>query len=391
MGAQLNIDIVYLFLNLILFVVFRFQGRNISINEERYKSYALYACVAFTLISGSRYMRGNDYGHYVEVFNHGFGDSHYTPIFTAFNDLLKYLGFSAYSAYYFYALVFIVCSFVFLSRFKKYANYTIPLFLVSMLVFNEYQIRQALGFSFVFIFLHYLFNIDLSGSKIHLVFKVNTLEVVICFICFIITLGIHKANVLYLCLFAIFYIFIKKRIHYCISIPLVFLSSYFLGTFFDYSLLTPLLNIIAGEDEIMQGYVDNSHVWFSAEGGNDLYDRNPIVKVMECIGYSAIYYYGYKAIDFFEHRQIGITIFNLFVCGSLFMITFRRIELMNRMGANLNNFWFFVMAIILYYRQYLFTSSVKRIFSIFLFFFYYAYLKYLFFPAIDKTKFLWDL
>lgn len=72
-----NFDLDYLIINIILLSCFAYCGNRIS-KGAPYKSATLPCILLFTLVQGCRYMRGNDYQHYIEVFN---GD---TPDTTGF-------------------------------------------------------------------------------------------------------------------------------------------------------------------------------------------------------------------------------------------------------------------------------------------------------------------
>jgi len=94
---MLNIDLDYLILNILLLLCFAHYGNKIS-KGLPYKFAVLPCILLFTLIQGCRYMRGNDYQHYTEVFN---GDIPDTTgfLFIGINDTAKLLGFNAYSVF----------------------------------------------------------------------------------------------------------------------------------------------------------------------------------------------------------------------------------------------------------------------------------------------------
>ena len=67
---------------------------------------------------GTRYGRGYDYFHYVDVYLNGDPNSQYS--FLLFNGLLKnILGIGRYFIFYVYAIPFILCGFKFLKNFQK--------------------------------------------------------------------------------------------------------------------------------------------------------------------------------------------------------------------------------------------------------------------------------
>lgn len=202
--------------------------------------------------------------------------------------------------------------------------------------------------------------------------------------------GIHKANVFLVFVFIFSFFFIRKHIPNIVSIPMLVLSAYVIPKIFDFSILNPFLKIMAGDDEVMQTYVENSHRWFSASGYDDFYTRNTIVQLFEIFGHASLFYLGAKALKYFKNQQEAITIYNVYVFGTLFMISFRKLELMNRMGGDLEHFWFLPISLVLYYHKEVLNTTLHKIISVFLVFFLYEYLKYLFFPLPTKTSFLWD-
>jgi len=387
MNAVLNIYFVYLILNLILFLTFVACGCSIK-NKKDYFYYTFLPIIVYTFVLGSRYMRGNDYNHYVDVYKYGFNDNHDTPFFTFLNELLSGLGVNAYEAFYFYSAIFIICSFLYLRRYYKYSKYIIPSFLIAMLIFNEYQIRQSLGFSFVFLFLYYMFDIRFKSIKKSINLH-NFLDLSLCLLLILIISGIHKANLIIVVIFVLFYIFIRRPFPLFISIPLLIFAAYVLPNVFDFSILNPVLVTVAGDDEIMLSYVYNSDRWFSAKGFDEYYTRNPIVQIVEILGHASLFYYGKKAIGLCRHRQEALTLYNIYVFGTLFMITFRKLELMNRIGGNFEHFWFFPISLVLFYNNQIIKTRLQLLFSFFLIFFVYDYVKYLFFPDISKMLFLW--
>ena len=84
--------IIYIFINLLLLLTFVLGGYNIKRGGSYWKN-ALSCSFVFILVMGTRYGRGNDYFHYVEVYLNG-DNSQYS--FLLFNGLLKNI-YSRYS------------------------------------------------------------------------------------------------------------------------------------------------------------------------------------------------------------------------------------------------------------------------------------------------------
>ena len=69
LASTINIDIIYVLLNLILLFVFTVAGINVSCRRSFWGN-AFICSIFFIFIVGSRYGRGNDYLHYASVFIH---------------------------------------------------------------------------------------------------------------------------------------------------------------------------------------------------------------------------------------------------------------------------------------------------------------------------------
>ena len=76
------------------------------------------------------------------------------------------------------------------------------LFSYLLFFFNEYCIRQALGFSFVFMYMYYLFEKD-NTLKNENVYK----KWIFCLFYAILAYGIHSVNALSIAIITIIYIF----------------------------------------------------------------------------------------------------------------------------------------------------------------------------------------
>ncbi len=389
-----NFDFDYLLINLCLLLIFYISGRNIS-NGENYWKCATPSIIAFSLAQGLRYGRGNDYFSYVRRFLFGLNDERSQPIYEFINDLLKTMGVGGYSSFFFYALIFSVCFFVLLKRFVKYAEYLVPLFMVAFIALNEYQVRQALSFSFVFLFMNscldisnvYIRNKTLWLKRFNYHFILNLLYAGIYFL---IASGIHKGNIPIMLIFLFFLIFTKFPFPYYITIPLVVFCSFFIEKFLNLDWFLPITSRLGDQDEFFASYTDNSDKWFSVEGMDDKYARDNIVQIFEAFGNSALLYFGYKYLkDNNNEKKQYIPFYNFYIFGLLFLLSFRKLEIMQRIGNDIYDFWCIPLSLVLYYRKLLVKSIWEKILFIGLLFFLYNYLKYLFMRG-DMTLFLWD-
>ena len=144
-----NIDFVYILINILLLLIFYYTGKEIA-KGKSYWDNAILCIIAFTLALGLRYGRGDDYFHYQDFYVYGY-DEGQQIVFTWINTISKWMGVGSYYCFLVYSFIEIVCAMIFLKRYRKFAQFLFPMFLIAVIHFNEYQIRQALGFSFVFL------------------------------------------------------------------------------------------------------------------------------------------------------------------------------------------------------------------------------------------------
>jgi len=370
----------YIVLNLLLLLVFFLVGKNISKGGNYWKS-AVWAILFFTFISGSRFARGNDYMHYIDVYQWDLEAEQY--VFTWFNHVLKALSVQGYFIFYFYAFVFVSCMMVFLQPFKKYANVVFPLALMATLAFEEFQIRQAFGFSMVF-----LFTYELMFAQ----HKKKT-KLLLCALYFILCIGIHSGNVFILLLIIFFYLLFRRPIPLVFSIPAYIIASYIISNIGDLGFLQPIMDFLnsGDSDSKISQYAGNADRWFSADAYDDIYTRNPIVKVFETLGNIALLYFGYKDIVKIKADTWLKTFYNMFIVGTLLQKGFMNLEILNRMGGDIMIFWFIPLAHIIKDRKLILkrTNFFEKIFLIFLLWWLYGYAKYIFYPQ-KMTLFLWD-
>ena len=380
-----RIDIVYIIINILLFLVFCIAGLKIS-KGENYRGNAIFCVIVFTLALGLRFARGNDYLHYQDIYVHGYDEGDQLA-FSFINESLKFVGVSKYGIFLFYSFIEIVCSLIFLRRYRRYARYMFPLFLIAVINFDEYQIRQALGFSFVFLCLDSLTDIP---DKWYRALRKNFIRILKVVLYFTISYSIHSACGYMLVIMIGFFLFYKRTIPLIISIPALLFSAYFFSEWFDFGWLNPILSQFAGEDERMNTYLENSDVWFSEEGLDDKYTRNPYVLVAEMFGTISLYILGSRVINKYVKGADAYAMYNFFVIGTIIQNAFRQLEILNRIGGDFALFWFFPLTLVLFYQKKLCNKFFYKLISFFLLWYAYGYLKYLFMRG-DMTKFIWDV
>lgn len=383
-----NFDIIYIFLNLFLLTTFYVAGKNIQRGDGYWKN-AWVCIVSFTLILGARYNRGNDYPHYLEVFKYDLESSQ--EVYSFLCNLMKTCGVNEYGSFFVYAFVFSVCLFVLLKRYKQYAMYIFPMSLVFMIYFHEFMIRQAFSYSFVFLYINSLFNVNVKDKSLKSLFRRDNFSAGLrCLIFYFLATGIHSANIIVIFVVTILYIFVHSSIPVITSIPLLIFSTYFFSKLFDFSSLSIVLEYLGGADDKFTNYANHAYIWFDSDGFNDIYVRNPIIGLLELLGHISLFYLGAKVINKYEKAPSSYALYNCYVFGVIFQSAFLQLELMNRMGYVFKIWQFYPIALILYYRKKLELKSIDKAAYLFIIFLFYDYLKNLIYRA-EMTKFLWDM
>ena len=382
LASTINIDIIYVLLNLILLFVFIIAGINVS-QRQPFWGNALICSVFFVLVVGSRYGRGVDYFHYASVFIHD--EDIKQPFFRTFNTFFReVLSIGKYAIFYVYAIPFIFCGFKFLKNFAKHAKWLFPLFLVSMLNFEESLIRQAFSFSFVFLFLDEFISNDAKGKKI-----------IWCSVWILLVYSFHSANIFFIVCFLGIYCSCKSVISWKIAIPALFFASYFFADYYDISLLQPILNLLSGTNEKFSHYIegDAAEAWFGNSALQLENARNPVIKVLDFIAHSSVFYFACKVLNNRDlaNKQVILSMTNIYIIGDIARQAFLYLELLNRMSGMLQRMWIFPFAMVMVYIPFYSLKGIEKIAYLFTYFLLYDYAKYLFAPPLGMTKFLWDI
>lgn len=382
LASVINIDVIYVLLNLILLLVFIIAGINVSCRRP-FWSNALTCCFFFVLIVGSRYGRGNDYGHYVDVFIHD--EDIKQPFFRMVNTFFReVLLIGKYTIFYVYAIPFILCGFKFLKNFAVYAKWLFPLFLMSMLYFEEYEIRQALSFSFVFLFLDEFISNDTNGKKI-----------VWCGAWTLLVFSLHTANIFFIICFLGVYYGCRSVIPWKIAIPALLFTSYFFADYYDISLLQPILNLLSGTNAKFSHYIEGNAAesWFGDSALQLENARNPVIKILDFLAHSSLFYLAYKTLNDrnLANKQLVLTMTNIYVIGDIARQAFLYLELLNRMSGMLQRMWIFPFAIVMIYTSFHRLNGIEKMAYLLTFFLFYDYAKYLFSPPLGMTNFLWNI
>lgn len=379
---MITTDFTYIFLNLLMLMIFIFAGIGICKDKHHYWSYAIWPILAFTIVLGFRLNRGNDYIHYMDVYLYDLEESQ--VLFTEFNHFLKTLGVGPHGIFVWYSGAFILGAMFFLKTLKQFASWIFPLFMMSFIFFSEYMIRQAFGYTFVFLFMLFMFKEEFPTCK----------RYICMFICFYLAYSIHSANAITCIIDVVLYYFIKVPFSTRVTIPAYLVASFYLQNNFDFTYLEGLLSFLGDQSDKFSTYTDNADIWFDSESKNAIYDRNSIVKILQTLGECSLIYLGNRALHIREDKRI-VFMYNLFVLGAIVSQCFYSLEILRRMGDVMYWYWAFPLAYVLFYRKEIFSTFKYRFISsslyLFLLFYGYDYLKYLFMRTLDMYKFIWDM
>lgn len=381
----MNLDFDFIGLNILLLLTFIIAGNNISKGRNYWRN-AIWCILMFTFIQGTRFARGNDYVLYSKSFKESYINKE-NPLFSIINEGLKNLGINEYSCFMIYALIFVICATIFMRDFKQYAKYMFPLFLIGFMNFEENMIRQAFSYSFFFLFLKNIFHIKLEKK----IFSSYNLKfILLCIFFSIVTIKIHTGNLINLAIVSFFFFFYRKPFKPQYAIPIYIICVYVLPNTFNFTWLNPLLSFAAENNERAAEYVNNTSYWFSAEGMNDIYEKNTIAELIQVIGSSSLMYLSYKLYWKLKNPEnyIIAILLNTFIIGLCIESIFVKLEILHRIGQVLDLLGYFALSIILFYRPYFPSKFRIRLLYLSLIWFAYYYIKYIFFSK--STLFIWD-
>ncbi len=364
-----------------MLATFIVAGICISEDRRHYWKYAIWPVIAFTLVLGLRLNRGNDYIHYMQVYLYDLEDDQ--VLFTAFNHFLKAIGTGPHWIFIWYSGAFVLGAMFFLRSLRQYANWIFPLFLISFTFFSEYMIRQAFGYTFVFLFMAFMFSEEMPKVK-----RWTCMAV-----CFWLAYNIHSANAITCVTSCGLYYFVRFPFKAIYAIPLYLVATFYLQKNFDFSYLNGILSFLGDQNDKFSGYTENSDAWFSQDAMNANYDRKPLVKVLQTMGdCSLIYLTNYTLSKYNDKRFLYM--YNTFVVGAIVSQCFYSLEILRRMGDTMYWYWAFCLSFVLHYRTKILQLGkrqfVLKACYLMMFFYVYDYLKYLFLRE-EMYHFLWDL
>lgn len=378
------IDSDYLVITLGLVLVYFVAGRNIS----RGKSYlwnSVICVIAVVFAMGTRYDRGNDYMHYIDVYLNDLEEDQL--FFTYINDVLKSWDVSPILIFAIYAIPFGVFSCILLYKFRNYAKYLLPLFIIAWIQYEESMIRQMLGFSFGFVYLYCLFSINIK--KVYTRKEITTLAIGV--ICFAASVSIHSANFITLSFITAVWLLFVKPVKPRYTIIGYLIATLVIGNMTNIGFLNPLIDFLASQDSKFSQYADNYDTWFGTWGFSDRYELNIFYQILDIISQISIIYVGYVIIRRAKIKDKSIiAMYNVFVLGVILFKCFPNFEAINRITRFFAACWCFPVAVNIYYCNKVKLAGFEKILFLCQFLILYQFGRYLFLKG-EQTKFLWDV
>lgn len=372
----------YLLLTFLLFCIFTIAGYEISREKskstKKYWEKLIFPILLFTFIEGLRYNRGVDYLHYVDIYHLTNLKELDQPVFTLFNYILQKLDIPFYGAFMCYSLFYIIAASLFISNFKRIANYLFPLLLFSTLLLFEAFIRQYFAISFLLISLHFIIN-----KKWIKGFTWGILGVLS-----------HSSIAL---VFPVYFLFrhLNKPINIYISVGLYVFFAY-IYDMRNVDSLSPYLKFIDFGKLYFNQYIENSELWFSSTAIDSAYKQSFIAKLgMTIFDLSIIasFYFLYAKGIFSKYRKADVLciFYNLFVIGALSYQAFFQLEIFRRIVILFYSFNFILIAFILKEHKNYIGKNRYIIICIYCIYAYIIiwYFKYIVFS--ENQLFIWDI
>lgn len=319
--SSIDFIIIYLF----LFLFFYLYGKKMD-HSKQYWLTAIPLIIIYSLIEGVRYNRGPDYLFYKFRFENVATYDDPQIVFKWLNQLLTFLDFNYVGAYIIYSLIFIICAVFFIQKYEVGRNWMYLLLIPSTLMFTESFVRQAVGFSFLFLGLRFW-----SEKKW-----------IYCSIAILISYFIHSSLLITFAVIIFIDCFIRK-----IPKPVYTICIYlFFALLFDTSNVEIVERLIkksgVGLDNQFQDYLEHANLWFGKDGIKDIYTQSAIAKTLRVLFDISIIYMGYISM---KRNQPGAlrTVYITFILGAIFYQAFFNLEILRRFAEPFYLFWFVVL------------------------------------------------
>lgn len=364
----------YIIIYTIMFLFFLMYGNIIFLHSINYWRYVSAIIIVFTLIEGSRYLRGIDYHHYGIYYSHPEYKGLEEDIgFEFLNNILRLFSHNEYFAFLMYALITIVSLCIFIKPFKELYG----IIFIHMLIFiihpSEWIIRQFISISIVYASFGLYFE-----KKIKL-FCIMSL----------VGCSIHYSSLLLLLSFVMINTY-KRPIPLKISLPAIVLIMcvFSVDAIVDnlFSVLEKT-NLSFFQDYSYFVYMTRSDEFLTSDSsGLVTGNRSLITTVLNLLFYISVFFEGYKLLNKSEDKKYVI-IYNMFVIGSLLYELFLKYELYSRLFRPLELVGFVVTAYIINRRQ---QCNYKLTWLYVIIFLFMNAVSFIYFPKDNYYKFIWD-
>jgi len=314
----------------LLFVVYAFWGKhNVNKSGINYWLAAIFPILLYVFIIGSRYGWGADYLWYRVQYECDILDPSQIT-FNWLNQFLHFIEFNYVGAFMVYAFIFIVCAFVFLRSYGSSSKFMFCFLVPATIYISCHTIRQGLGMAFVLLALTFFFQ------------RKWLLMVLIAGIAYY----FHSVTIITLLTIVGISIFIKKPIHYWISIPL-FLFFAFVFDVGKIGFIADILSNYISLDNKFQEYIDSSDKWFGEDAMNTHWAQGTFTLIMSSLYAVSLFYVGYKALKKIENKQVLI-MYNTVVLGMIMTRAVFLYELFRRLTSPMEMFYFVPLGYIFY-------------------------------------------
>ncbi len=248
--------IIYWTLRIILVAILFISGWGISHNDGKdpalFWKWTLPSIVAYSLIEGLRWNRGQDYYHYYQDLTGQLFTDYNEPLYLLWIDFFKFTGLPYWVAFVFYSFLLILGVVLLVKLMPRTAVWVLPLFYIITESSAENLIRQYLAVPFILYAIYYYF----IGNK-----KKMWLSLVCCPL-------IHLAGLYAALLFLLFTNIsfkYRKWIPWCVCG--LYLYLYYLFDVSSFSYLTSFIEKLnLDEGTAFSNYTMNAERWFTDEG-----------------------------------------------------------------------------------------------------------------------------
>ena len=162
-------------------------------------------------------------------------------------------------------------------------------------------------------------------------------------------------------------------------------------SFFDWSYLENALMLIGGISDKFSAYTNRGVLFFSENAFQEDYSRSTLGQLCSAISHCSLFYLGDKTIRSKCNSRMFYTLFNVYVVGTIFDISFWNFELIRRVFDPMLSFWCFIFSFVLVHRKEMQYSVFDNLLLLMIpLSFIRDYLSYLL-ERGDMTLFIWDI